>query len=361
MEVSHIRTIMASRASVSVLFLAQIVTRTRVRMDWLMWGNGAMLDGGLDVHDNPGALDLPLTLATSFTAFSTVQNAVTTMPAMAPASAHHKSVTAATPEHVQAARAIHASRGAARPVMLFAGPDAIAAGVGILAVELLEKKYVTALATTGAGMARDVRMAYQSFPVDLNYVAQLAAKHGVGYGEAIGRWGMEPSGRRRNSALYVAHQLGIPATVHVEIGELPQHLFPAARGAELGAAIGAATYVDFLIFTEQVQELRAGGVLITTGDVLERSWRLLRTALLAQQQPATAFTVIAIDSSPSVSVIDDIKAHGGAVCVLPGPYRGNVYNLRKTCDDVFSGATTHDGANEGSDCASNFASKPAQE
>ena len=80
----------------------------------------------------------------------------------------------------------------------------------------------------------------------------------LGLGENIGR-GIFESGfpHRDLSVLAAAYRLSIPATVHTGIGYDIVYEHPNCDGA----AYGAASYRDFLIFTRTLERLEDGAVL----------------------------------------------------------------------------------------------------
>jgi hypothetical protein len=65
------------------------------------------------------------------------------------------------------------------------------------------------------------------------------------------------------SLLAAAARLDLPATVHVAVGTDTVHVHPAADGAYLGAA----THLDFRIFTTVVSDLE-GGVYANVGSAV---------------------------------------------------------------------------------------------
>jgi hypothetical protein len=356
MPAHRVKRIFKGDVTVTVKVVAEILTKSSVRAEWLLWGHGSMVDHGDPTDEKPGTLILPDKLQSSFLPAEPLQmqpiSKERKVSQFSPLERRHsksKSQFAIpTDNFVGVAAALHACRVNNRPVLFFIGPDAITAGAGTLVSEMLEKKYVTAVATTGAGLAEDLYMADQM--TDLNRVAKLAAKQGIGYGEAVGRWGFNPKdGDLDRSLFYRAHTLGVPAMALVEIGEIPHHLCPEVRGAEVGAAIGAATYADFLLFIATVAEMRAqnGGMIIITGDAHHRAANLLLQAYHSDDDGSLpeATTIVTIDtrSKTRTDVECEVSRLRGRIDhILPGLYRGTVHKLIEHCDAVFSGKTLHD-------------------
>ena len=355
MPAHRVKKIFKGDVTVTVKVVAEILTKSSVRTEWLLWGHGSMVDHGNPIDEKPGTLILPDKLQSAFLPPDPLQmqpiSKECEVSQFIPLERHKnrsKSQFAIPTDNFDGvAEALHACRMCSQPVLFFIGPDAFTAGAGILVSEMLEKKYVTAVATTGAGLAEDLQMADQT--TDLNKVAKLAAKQGIGYGEAVGRWGFNPKeGDLERSLFHKAHTLGVPAMALVEIGEIPHHLCPEVRGAEVGAAIGAATYADFLLFVAVIFEMRmhGGGMIIITGDVHVRASNLLLQAYRAWSvEGMPDITLVTIDTRsnriPSAEC-EDSRLCGRTDHVSPGLYRETVHKLIEHCDAVFSGKTLHD-------------------
>ena len=98
----------------------------------------------------------------------------------------------------------------------------------------------------------------------INDAAREAQRDGIGFGEAIGRMiEREKFPYRETSVLAAGARLGVPVTVHVGIGLDIIHEHPNCDGA----ATGAASYADFLIFTQSVTRLE-GGVFLNIGSAV---------------------------------------------------------------------------------------------
>jgi hypothetical protein len=68
---------------------------------------------------------------------------------------------------------------------------------------------------------------------------------------------------REISILAKAYELGVPVTVHASVGQDIIHEHPNLDGA----ALGASSYTDFLIFAETIRHLE-GGVLLSIGSAV---------------------------------------------------------------------------------------------
>ena len=98
----------------------------------------------------------------------------------------------------------------------------------------------------------------------INDAAVVAAREGLGLGEALGRMiETEAFPYRQTSVLAAGYRLRVPVTVHVAIGQDIVHEHPNFDPA----ATGQATYTDFLIFTHSVSNLE-GGVYLNIGSAV---------------------------------------------------------------------------------------------
>jgi hypothetical protein len=228
------------------------------------------------------------------------------------------------------ARAIYAARSANKPVVLFLGHEAVAENVGPTVNTMLEKGYVTGVALSSAAALRDFERALfggRASRADglhellaLNTAALRAATSGMGYGEVLGRWGFPVESNRAMSVLARAYELHRPATVHLALGDSMHHFFPAKFGAELGAALGAASYVDMLVFAAEVRELQGNpsGVFISA-DTGEHAVRLFSNSLAAYEGERD-------------SLADDVTQ-----IFIRREYRHTFPALLTACDAVYAG------------------------
>ncbi len=180
-------------------------------------------------------------------------------------------------ERIMAAR----QRGSA--VILIMGAHVIRRGNSRFIIDLMTRGILTHIAMNGAGPIHDYEFALigattESVPRyirtgqfgmwretgEINEIAKRAANEGIGLGEAIGRE-IEEKGfpNREISVLAAGYRMRVPVTVHVGIGQDIIHQHPNCDGA----AFGAASYTDFLVFTQSVCNLE-GGVLLNFGSAV---------------------------------------------------------------------------------------------
>jgi len=176
----------------------------------------------------------------------------------------------------------HARRGN-RARLWVMGAHVIRAGVVPHLIDLMDSGHITGIALNGAGPIHDWEFALIGASTEsvaryirtgefglwtetgrINGVVKKAAREGIGIGEALGREILEGDFPNKDiSLLAQAYKRRIPVTVHVGIGQDILHEHPTCDGA----AFGAASYTDFLVFTRLVQDLEEG-VLLNLGSAV---------------------------------------------------------------------------------------------
>lgn len=172
-----------------------------------------------------------------------------------------------------------------RAIIWGVGGHVIKTGLAPILIDLARRGFVSAIAMNGSGVIHDFEIAiagWTSEDVDValgsgafgmaeetGRLINEAIKRGVaddcGIGESIGRALIEMKPQYADySILHAAYCLKIPVTVHVTIGTDIIHIHPHADGA----AIGAGTYRDLLLFTSLVKELDGGGVYLNVGSAV---------------------------------------------------------------------------------------------
>ncbi len=181
------------------------------------------------------------------------------------------------------AERIVAAKENGRAVMFICGGHVLRAGNSALLIDLMERGLLTHLALNGAGAIHDFELAMIGQTCEsvakyvsegqfglwketgrLNDAAVIAQRDGIGFGEALGRMIVEENFPYADTSVLAAgYRLGVPVTIHVAIGQDIIHEHPNCDGA----ATGAASYTDFLIFTETVTKLE-GGVMLNIGSAV---------------------------------------------------------------------------------------------
>jgi hypothetical protein len=172
-------------------------------------------------------------------------------------------------------------QGAARILMM--GAHVLRAGVSRQIIDLIERGFLDHIAMNGAGAIHDYELARIGATTEsvaryirtgefglwretgeLNDWVREAAACELGLGENAGRRIQESDYRWKDlSVLAAAYRCSVPVTVHVGIGYDILHEHPNCDGA----AFGAASYRDLLIFVRTIERLE-GGVLLSFGSAI---------------------------------------------------------------------------------------------
>lgn len=226
--------------------------------------------------------------------------------------------------------AIVAARRAKRTVGFAFGGHVIKTGCSPIVIDLMRRGIITAIATNGAGAIHDLELAETgatsedvaesigdgSFGMVRETLAQMnsAARRGAdgrGLGRAVGELLLAGSApHREHSILACAAELGLPATVHVALGADTPHM----AGDADGAAIGAATMVDFRQVCAVVAQLGAvapgatGGVWLNVGSAVILPEVFLKAVSVARNLGANldAMTTANFDMIPHYRPIQNV-------------------------------------------------------
>jgi hypothetical protein len=180
------------------------------------------------------------------------------------------------------------------------GAHVLKTGLSPVLVDLMERGFVSALATNGAGAIHDFEIALSgatSEDVDealgpgrfgmaeetallLNGAITDGVTQGLGLGQAVGRFLADRQPPfARHSVVAAAARLDIPLTVHVGIGTDIIHMHPHASGA----AIGDGSLRDFRYFVSNVARLEKG-VYLNCGSAVVLPEVFLKAVALARNQ-----------------------------------------------------------------------------
>ncbi|HEY7289674.1 MAG TPA: hypothetical protein VH583_07545 [Vicinamibacterales bacterium] len=193
------------------------------------------------------------------------------------------------------------------------GAHVIKTGLGPILNDLMERGYVSALATNGAGIIHDFEIALvgaTSEDVDealgpgrfgmaeetgrlLNAAFTEGVAAGLGLGQSVAKFLREKSPQHaRSSVLATAARLDIPITVHVAVGTDIIHMHPAASGA----AIGEGSLRDFRYFVGNVARLERG-VYLNCGSAVVLPEVFLKAVALARNRgiPLAGLTTVNLD------------------------------------------------------------------
>ncbi len=162
------------------------------------------------------------------------------------------------------------------------GAHVLRAGVNRHLIDLIERGLISHIAINGAGAIHDYELARIGATTEsvaryiatgefglwretgeLNEIVSEAARLELGLGENVGRRIVRKLPASRPQRLRGRLRCSVPITVHVGIGYDILHEHPNCDGA----AFGAASYRDFLIFAVRVERL-AGGVVLSFGSAI---------------------------------------------------------------------------------------------
>lgn len=211
------------------------------------------------------------------------------------------------------AKAAHASR------ILMMGAHLIRAGVSRHIIDLIRRGCIDHVAMNGAGLIHDYELARIGATTEsvaryirtgefglwretgeLNEVVARAAGAGKGLGEYAGECLAQSRFPYLDlSIIAAAWEAGVPVTVHVGIGydilcEHPNYD---------GAAWGAASYTDFLIFGAAIERLQNGvllsfGSAIMSPEVYLKALAMARNVALQESRSVQRFTTAVFDLVP---------------------------------------------------------------
>jgi hypothetical protein len=230
--------------------------------------------------------------ATRYVAGSGVKGLIDSLPSMLGA-ADFKAVIAA----------MHAARAKDRGIIWGLGAHVIKVGLSPVLIDLMERGYISALATNGAGVIHDFEVALSGGTSEdveaalgpgrfgmaeetgrlLNGAINDGVAKGMGLGQAVGTYLLAGGAAYGHlSILASAARLQIPVTVHVALGTDIIHMHPDASGAR----IGEGSLRDFRYFCSSVAAL-AGGVYLNCGSAVVLPEVFLKAVALARNRGAS--------------------------------------------------------------------------
>ena len=196
-----------------------------------------------------------------------LQLETTMLPAVADNGYRHPTVSLLA-ERIRIAKEKHAN------VTLMLGGHVIRSGVAPCMEAMMKAGYLTHIAMNGAAAIHDFEFALIGATTEsvakyisegqfglwketglYNEAINEGVKLGLGFGESLGRYIEEHDfPYKKYSILAAGYREQVPVTVHVGIGCDIVHEHPNADGA----AIGEATYRDFLIYAKCIKNLENG-------------------------------------------------------------------------------------------------------
>ena len=189
---------------------------------------------------------------------------------------------------------------AGRAIVWGLGAHVLKTGLSPVLVDLMERGFVSAIATNGAGIIHDFEIALSggtSEDVDatlghgtfgmaeetgaqLNRAINEGVARGLGLGQSVGTFLAESKPPfAQISVAAAAFRLQIPLTVHVAIGTDIIHMHPQASGS----AIGEASLRDFKYFASSVANLEHG-VYLNCGSAVVLPEVFLKAVAIARNE-----------------------------------------------------------------------------
>jgi hypothetical protein len=199
--------------------------------------------------------------------------------------------------------AMQSAHAGGRGIVWGLGAHVIKTGLSPILIDLMERGYVSALAVNGAVIIHDFELALSCDTSEdgeealvpgrfgmadetgtlLNAALTDGVAHGLGLGQAVGRWLREMAPPHEAlSILAAAARLEIPVTVHVALGTDIIHMHKDASGA----AIGEGSLRDFRYFVSSVARLE-GGVYLNCGSAVVLPEVFLKAVALARNRGAS--------------------------------------------------------------------------
>lgn len=221
-----------------------------------------------------------------------------------------------SPELTALADAIAAACRNHRSVVLLMGAHVIKQGLSRFVIDLIRRGWVSVVAMNGACSVHDFELAsigatsesvadyilngqfgFWDHTARINEIVRQGNAQGLGYGEALGRYVSQSRLPHKDLSIFAAaYEAGVPATVHVGIGYDILHQHPNCDGA----ALGEASYRDFLIFTKVMENIEGGAVMcygtaIMGPEVYLKALSMVRNLASQQGRSIRHFTSAVFD------------------------------------------------------------------
>lgn len=217
------------------------------------------------------------------------------------------------------ARRIRAAREAGAAVLVMMGGHVVRAGVAPCLIRLMEEGCITHFAFNGATAIHDFEFAmigattesvakyisegqFGLWQEDGLYTRAISegAALGLGAGESLGKFIVEHDfPYAKYSVLAACYKAQVPCTVHIGIGCDIVHEQPNADGA----ALGAASFTDFLIYANTVEHLEHGvflnfGSAVIGPEVYLKALSMSRNVARQEGRTIGHFTTAVFDLLP---------------------------------------------------------------
>lgn len=251
-------------------------------------------------------------------------------------------------------------------ISCFFGAHVIKSGLSRYLIWMMENKFVTHLASNGAGSIHDFELAlfggtsehvptaiedgsfgmWEETGFGMNTAIIEGAKKGYGYGESLAHYLEDNKNQFQNledCVFYRAYQAGVPATYHITMGTDIIHQHPLCDFSALGTTSG----VDFAIFAHSLLGLDGGvhmnvGSSVTGPEVFLKALSIVRNQGRPTQKITTAnFDIIPLGDytsnisdkhfhyyyRPRKNVINRPTSMGGTGLYIEGNHLDTLPNL----------------------------------
>lgn len=204
-------------------------------------------------------------------------------------------------------------------VLMLMGAHVLRAGVSRHIIDLMEKGFITHVAMNGAGPIHDFELSMIGETTEsvaryirtgefglweetggINDIVAQGNREGLGMGESIGKAIAESDFPNKDLSVVAAgYRLQVPVTVHIGLGYDIIHEHPNCDGA----ALGEASYRDFLILAKTVEGLE-GGVVLNYGtavmgpEIYLKALSMARNVARQEDRQICHFTTAAFDLIP---------------------------------------------------------------
>jgi hypothetical protein len=226
--------------------------------------------------------------------------------------------------------------------LLIMGAHVLRAGVNRHLIDLMERGVIDHIAMNGAGAIHDYEVArigattesvaryiasgqfglWQETGELNDWISEAAALE-LGLGENIGRRIASSSYPHKDLSVFAAaYRLGVPVTVHVGVGYDILHEHPNCDGA----ALGSASYRDFLILAATMERLE-GGVMLNFGSAIMGPEVYLKALAMSRNVAHQHQRTI---KNFSTAVFDLVPIHGDIHRELPKSDPGYYFRPHKT-------------------------------
>lgn len=170
-----------------------------------------------------------------------------------------------------------------KPIVWGMGAHVVKLGLGPLLIDLMQRGWISAIASNGALMIHDFEIALAGHTSEdvsahllkgqygnteetglfLNLALKEGLDKGMGAGEAVGYYLIQAKlPHLEQSILFHAYKLNIPVTIHPAVGTDFIHYHPMFSGA----VTGTLAERDFHLLASIVSELSQGGVFLNIGS-----------------------------------------------------------------------------------------------